>query len=96
MDETNTKSMFDRSFGHFVRILVDLDLTGTIRNIILVERKSFAFFVEVTYENIHDFCDHCKFIGHNVGSCRKLSKNLDSIINKSNAQSKKKNLCGKI
>lgn len=75
MDETTTKSMFDRSFKHFSRILVDLDLTGTFRNNILVERKSFAFFVEVDYENMPDFCDHCKFISHNVGKCRKITKN---------------------
>ncbi|XP_058726093.1 uncharacterized protein LOC131597408 [Vicia villosa] len=75
MDETTTKSMFDRSFGHFARIMVDLDLIGNLRNNILIERKNFAFFVDVTYENIPDFCDHCKIIGHNLANYRKLKKN---------------------
>lgn len=30
--------------------------------------------MEINYENIPDFYDHCKFIGHNVGICIKISK----------------------
>lgn len=42
LDEA-TKS---RSFGHFARVLVDLDLTGKLLSEFLVERESFAFFRE--------------------------------------------------
>ncbi|XP_058750090.1 uncharacterized protein LOC131623083 [Vicia villosa] len=73
MDEATNKYMFERSYGHFARILVDLDLTGKIRENILVERTNFAFFVNVVYENLLDCCDHYKIIGHNVGNCRRIN-----------------------
>ncbi|CAJ2662070.1 unnamed protein product [Trifolium pratense] len=49
-----------------------MDLTQTLRDQILVERKGFAFFVDVEYENLPDFCSNCKIIGHHVGNCKKI------------------------
>ncbi|MCH79536.1 NADPH:quinone oxidoreductase-like [Trifolium medium] len=37
----------------------------------VVERKGFAFFVDVEYENLPDYCDHCKFIGHKFENCKR-------------------------
>ncbi|GAU38059.1 hypothetical protein TSUD_146170 [Trifolium subterraneum] len=41
-----------------------------LRYKILVERKGFAFFVELDYEHKPYYCTGCKVIGHNVDNCR--------------------------
>jgi hypothetical protein len=64
--------MFERTFGQYTRVLVDMDLTQTLRSKVLVERKGFAFFVDLDYENLPDFCTHCKMVGHYVEICKKL------------------------
>ncbi|XP_058775610.1 uncharacterized protein LOC131649883 [Vicia villosa] len=52
IDSTSSKPAFDRSFGHFVRVLVDRELAKDLIYKILVERIGFAFFVEVEYEKL--------------------------------------------
>lgn len=47
-----------RDFRHYVRILVDLDLTLTLYDEIMVEREGFAFGVGVVYERLLGFCGH--------------------------------------
>jgi hypothetical protein len=64
--------MFERTFGHFVRVLVDMDLTQQLRHKVLVERVGYAFFVELDYENLPAFCSHCRCIGHFVENCRRI------------------------
>lgn len=44
--------MVDRTFGHFVRVLVDVDISQQLRYKVLVERKDFAFFVDLEYKNL--------------------------------------------
>ena len=39
-----------RAFGHYARILVDIDLSKRAFDEILVEREGYAFKVEVQYE----------------------------------------------
>jgi len=60
----------NRTFGHYARILVDIDLSKKAYYEILVEREGFAFKVEVQYERRPLFCHHCYSIGHNVSTCR--------------------------
>ncbi|XP_058773455.1 uncharacterized protein LOC131647592 [Vicia villosa] len=67
-DAVTNKAMIDRTFGHFVRVLVDLDLSQELRYKVLVERKGFAFFVDLDYENMPDFCNSDKIVGHRVGT----------------------------
>lgn len=62
----------NRSFGHYARILVDIDLSKPVHDEILVERDGFAFMVEVQYERRPLFCNHCHSIGHDVTNCRWL------------------------
>jgi hypothetical protein len=62
----------NRTFGHYARILVDIDLSKKLYDEILVEREDFAFKVEVQYERMPLFCQHCHSIGHNISSCRWL------------------------
>lgn len=49
-DIATSKPMMGRTFGHFVRVLVDMDFTQQLRYKVLVERKDFAFFVDLEYE----------------------------------------------
>jgi len=62
----------NRTFGHYARILVDIDLSKRTFDEILVERDGFAFKVEVQYEWRPLFCHHCFSIGHDVSTCRWL------------------------
>jgi hypothetical protein len=74
--------MLERTFGQFVRVLVDMDLSQTLRYKVLVERKGFAFYVEMDYENLPQFCSNCKIIGHHVGVCKKLNFGMDDKFEK--------------
>jgi hypothetical protein len=62
-----------RTFGHYARILVDIDLAEELHYQILVEREGFAFFADVDYENLPHFCDHCCCVGHSIAQCRKVN-----------------------
>jgi len=67
--------MFEKTFGHFARVLVDMDVTQELRYKVLVERKGFSFFVELDFENIPDYCTHCKKIGDYINICKNLQRN---------------------
>jgi hypothetical protein len=82
IDAITAKPMMERTFGQFVRVLVDMDLSKPLRDKVLVERKGFAFFVDLDYENLPPFCSHCKVIGHHVGTCKKLNYADDGKIDK--------------
>lgn len=71
VDAMTSKTAMERTFGHFARVLVDIDLTKELKYEVLVERKGYAFFVEFAYENLPDFCDYCNIVGHSVHNCRK-------------------------
>lgn len=77
MDSVTSKPALERTFGHFARVLVDIDLTQDLKFEVLVERKGYAFFVEFEYENLPDFCDYCKTVGHSVAVCRKRKVEAD-------------------
>jgi hypothetical protein len=59
-------------FGHYARILVDIDLSKRAYDEILVEREGFAFKVDVQYERRPLFCHHCYVIKQNVTTCKWL------------------------
>ena len=59
-------------FGHYARILGDIDFSRKLIYEIVVEREGFAFTVVVAYEWLPDFCSHCQNIGHDVTVCRRL------------------------
>lgn len=62
----------NRTFGHFVRVLVDMDLSKWIFDEVLVKREGYAFKLDVVYERLPMFCSHCLIIGHNVSKCQWL------------------------
>jgi len=65
-------AMTKHIFGHYARILVDMDFSRKFFYEIVVEREGYAFPVEVVYERIPDFCTHYQIIGHGVTTCRWL------------------------
>jgi hypothetical protein len=73
----------NRLFGHYARILVDLDLSKDIFYEIMVEREGFAFPLTIEYERLPDFCKHCNSIGHDVSNCRWLYPRKDDTNKKS-------------
>lgn len=82
LDEATMK----RSFGHFARILIEINLNLELRDKILVEREAYAFFVEIEYERLPSFCSSCQTIGHSNGNGKnsqigeeKLIKGMDVV-----------------
>lgn len=69
-DVATNKPNFDRSFGHFMRVFVDMDLTNDMRYKVLVEWKGFALFVEIDYENLLDYFTFCKCTAHYYEICK--------------------------
>jgi len=62
-DSITNKPRMEISFGHFTRVLVDLDLSQDLRYKVLVESKGYLFFVDFEYENLPVFCAHCNYTG---------------------------------
>jgi hypothetical protein len=90
MDSITAKPMHERTFGQFARILVDIDLMQPLRYKLLVERKGFAFFVDLEYEHIPEFCSECKFLGHSIENCKRLARTEEA--RKTTEQVRKKNV----
>ncbi|WJX12768.1 hypothetical protein P8452_03226 [Trifolium repens] len=84
IDSVTAKPMHEHTFGQFARVLIDIDLLQPLRYKLLVERKGFAFFVDLEYEHIPDFCSDCKIIGHNVDNCYRWKKDEEVRGNKDN------------
>jgi hypothetical protein len=42
------------------------------------ERERYAFYVEVVYKRLPDYCTHCQTIGHSVNGCNKLHPQFKS------------------
>ncbi|MCH92130.1 NBS resistance protein, partial [Trifolium medium] len=68
-----------RAYGHYARILVDIDMSKMIYDEVMVERDDFAFYMEVIYERLPEYCNHCYSIGYSVANCRKLHPQQKSI-----------------
>jgi len=62
-----------RLFGHYARVLVDVDLSDTLFEFVLVEREGYEFPVTVEYERKPVFCLHCKMIGHSIQQCYRIN-----------------------
>jgi len=86
--------MFERTFGLFARVLIDIDLEKERLYRTLVERKGFAMFVDLDYEQIPDYCTSCRIIGHQLSNCRKQEKNdnLNTEQAKNNKKGKGKSM----
>lgn len=70
-DAATAKPMMERTFKQFARVLVDIDLSQTLRHKLLVERTWFAFYVHLEYESLPAYCSYCKTIGHHIDYCKR-------------------------
>lgn len=80
LDAATSKCPLERSFGHFARVLIDIDLSAKIRHKLWVEREGYAFLVNVEYENLPLFCSHCRNIGHIFSTCKLVKVNQEKVI----------------
>jgi hypothetical protein len=80
-DQLTNKSRFDREFGHFVRVLVDVDLKKQPIYRVLVERTGFAFFVDFEFENRPEYCHFCNCIGHDQSYCKRFNADKQFVDN---------------
>ncbi|XP_057779755.1 uncharacterized protein LOC130998347 [Salvia miltiorrhiza] len=62
-----------RDFGQYVRLLIELDMSKTLPNTLLIDSGSFSFHVEFTYENLPFYYSRCKITGHSMDKCHKVS-----------------------
>jgi hypothetical protein len=81
--DENTRN---HSFGHYARVLVDVNMAGNLPDSLWVEREQFAFDIEIEYENPPYFCFACNCIGHSSDHCRKdpafkITRDLDATKN---------------
>lgn len=67
-------SAFDIPFGHFVRVLANLDLAKEFSYKILVERVGFSFFVDIEYEKVPQYCSFCSCTGNDIQNCKRKEK----------------------
>jgi hypothetical protein len=77
---TLDESTKNRAFGHYARVLVDIDLSRRIFDEIVVEREGYAFKLAVVYEKLPLFCSHCHTIGHDTVSCKWLHPKKENIV----------------
>ncbi|KAK2429370.1 hypothetical protein QL285_027819 [Trifolium repens] len=89
IDSVTAKPMHEHTFCQFARVLIDIDLMQPLRHKLLVERKGFAFFVDLEYEHIPAFCSECKMIGHSIENCRRWGFEENSKANKDNNKNQK-------
>ncbi|XP_050222820.1 uncharacterized protein LOC126672913 [Mercurialis annua] len=76
-------------FGHYVRVLIDIDLCSTLLDNLLIETVGKNFFIEVIYENLPLFCTSCSNIGHHPRDCRLNRKQAEHVsIDKPAVQAK--------
>lgn len=71
IDSTSNRPTLNRSFGNFMRVLVDIELMNEIKDKVLVERVGYVFFVYIEYEKLPEICHYYKALGHTGLSCRR-------------------------
>lgn len=56
------------------------DLSGEMRDLVLVERLGFAFFVNITYKHFPLVCASCKTIRHSFANCKSFIHNVFELV----------------
>lgn len=72
IDALDSKPRFDLPFDYFVRVLVYMNLSVKLRHNVLVKIQGYAFLVDIEYENLPQFCSHCKITRNFLHSCKNL------------------------
>ncbi|PNY10733.1 putative NBS resistance protein [Trifolium pratense] len=91
------ESTKNRAFEHYGRILVDMDLSWRVFDVIRVERDGYAFNLEIVYEHLPSYCFHCGILGHDVTNCQRLQelKPVDNGMKRSEPVKQKKQYAAK-
>ena len=74
------QNTLEGKFGHYARILVDIDLSKELTDSLMIERLGHKFFISVEFENIPAFCRNCSMVGHSLANCKRNpgTKKIDS------------------
>lgn len=64
-----------RRYGHFVRVLVGVDMSQSLPSTLWVEMKGHRFHVDITYDKLPQYCSHCSTVGHALANCRLVHPN---------------------
>ncbi|KAF5190018.1 Non-LTR retrolelement reverse transcriptase-like protein, related, partial [Thalictrum thalictroides] len=78
LDEATEK----KKFGFYAHVLVDVDLTKTIPDQVLVEHDDGEFWQDVQITKLPKFCSHCKMVGHLVAECKRVRTEIGEIKGK--------------
>ncbi|KAF3453186.1 hypothetical protein FNV43_RR03624 [Rhamnella rubrinervis] len=60
------------NYGHFARVLIDVDLAGFVPEKLLLETTDDGIEVELYFESFLDFYTFCHSIGHSVAECKSV------------------------
>ncbi|XP_057791360.1 uncharacterized protein LOC131008507 [Salvia miltiorrhiza] len=71
-----------RDFGQYARLLVELDMSKTLPNSLLIDGGEVSFHVEFSYEYLPFYCSRCKQTGHALEKCRKGKQREEAVIDK--------------
>ena len=75
-----------KTFCHYARVQVDVDLQFSLPPKVLIEREDLNFELHISYESLPAFCTHCCTIGHFVGDCRNLKKMQEDAAKNGNGK----------
>ncbi|KAF3445699.1 hypothetical protein FNV43_RR10875 [Rhamnella rubrinervis] len=72
-----TPLKFDHStivgnYGHYARVLVDVDLAGFVKKKLLLETTDDCIEVDLYFELFPDFCTSCHSVGHSMVKCKSV------------------------
>lgn len=67
LDQNSVSGMY----GHYIRILVEVDLSLPLQEHVVLERTGHYTFVSISYERLPDFYSHCSIVGHSITNCKK-------------------------
>lgn len=73
------KATQSRLFGHYARILVDVDMSDTLFETVVVEREGYAFPVIMEYKRKLAFYQHCKLLVHYIQQCHRLNSTQPQV-----------------
>lgn len=65
-------------FGHYARVLIDVDLASQLLEYVSLSRAGGGFTVSLFYDNILDLCNVCSSVGHATTNHRRLEVNVQS------------------
>ncbi|KAF3449045.1 hypothetical protein FNV43_RR09769 [Rhamnella rubrinervis] len=66
------------NYGHYARVLIDVDLAGFILEKLLLETTDDCIEVELYFESFPDFCTSCHSVGHSVAKCKSVIGKMPS------------------